>query len=78
MSRSKWKGPVLKQKRINNRTIAKRDTEITPSFVGKIIWGHTGKDLIKVEVTEKMLRHKLGEFIPTRKFFSFKKKKKKK
>ena len=78
MSRSKWKGPVLKQKALKSRIIVKRYSEITPNCVGKTLWGHNGKDLIKIEVKEEMLRHKFGEFIPTRKPFTFKKKKKKK
>ena len=87
MSRSKWKGPFVKTKLFSNvsnkktkntiKTIS-RNSEITPGFIGLVFEVHNGKNFSKVEITEDMIGFKLGEFSPTRRKFSFKKKKKKK
>ena len=87
MSRSKWKGPFINMKlfkdvnnkkfRNNLRTLS-RYSEITPGFIGLIFEVHNGKNFSKIEITEDMVGFKLGEFSPTRRKFSLKKKKKKK
>ena len=77
MSRSKWKGPYMRQK-IGKQTILKRSSEITPNMVEKIFWVHNGKSLIKIAISEKMLGFKAGEFVATRSQFVFKKKRRKK
>ena len=78
MSRSLKKGPfadasLLKkidamnaegQKQIV-KTWSRRST-IFPSFVGHTIAVHDGRKPIPVYVTEDMVGHKLGEFVPTR------------
>ena len=80
MSRSLKKGPfadasLLKkidamnaegQKQIV-KTQSRRST-IFPSFVGHTIAVHDGRKHIPVYVTEDMVGHKLGEFVPTRTF----------
>jgi small subunit ribosomal protein S19 len=80
MSRSLKKGPfadksLLKkidamnaegQKQIV-KTWSRRST-IFPSFVGHTIAVHDGRKHIPVYVTEDMVGHKLGEFVPTRTF----------
>ena len=80
MSRSLKKGPfadasLLKkidamnaegQKQIV-KTWSRRST-IFPSFVGHTIAIHDGRKHIPVYVTEDMVGHKLGEFVPTRTF----------
>jgi len=43
-----------------------RASTITPEFVGLTIAVHNGKQFIPVYVTENMVGHKLGEFLPTR------------
>ncbi len=45
-----------------------RDCTISPEFVGHTFGVHNGKTHISVFVTENMVGHKLGEFVPTRKF----------
>ena len=87
MSRAKWKGPFLTDNIINNckkkdnknfKTeifTEVRSTVIIPKFIGLNINVHNGKTFSKVTITDKMLGHKLGEFVPTRKKFSYKKKK---
>ena len=80
MSRSLKKGPfadasLLKkidamnaegQKQII-KTWSRRST-IFPSFVGHTIAVHDGRKHIPVYVTEDMVGHKLGEFVPRRTF----------
>ncbi len=80
MGRSVKKGPFTDdhlEKRIDAlnaankkeviRTWSRRST-ILPEFVGHTIAVHNGKKFIPVYVTENMVGHKLGEFVPTRIF----------
>lgn len=88
MSRVKWKPPYVEKSlltRINNelttskneiRTIS-RQSVIIPKFVGITLQIYNGKTFSKLKITEEMIGHKLGEFSPTRKRFTFKKKKSK-
>ncbi len=82
MARSLKKGPfvddhVLKKvKRAKDgeskkiiQTWSRRST-IIPEFVGMTFAVHNGKKFIPVFVTENMVGHKLGEFSPTRTFYS--------
>jgi small subunit ribosomal protein S19 len=81
MSRSKWKGPYFKKNNFKTRNkiqeIEKKFT-IIPFFVGSYVKVYTGKKFIKINITENMIGHKIGEFIPTRERFEFKKNKKQK
>ena len=45
-----------------------RSSTIFPDFVGHTIAVHNGKNHVPVFVTEEMVGHKLGEFVPTRTF----------
>lgn len=85
MSRSKWKGPYINVKDINNvkkhqQNIleASRSSEIIPSFLGLTFNIHNGKNFAEIAVTNDMVGHKFGEFSFTRSKFAFKKKKLKK
>jgi small subunit ribosomal protein S19 len=49
------------------QTWSRRST-ITPDFVGLNFNVHNGKTFMAVYVTENMVGHKLGEFVPTRAF----------
>ena len=49
------------------KTWSRRST-IFPSFVGLTIAVYDGKKHVPVFVTEDMVGHKLGEFVPTRTF----------
>jgi small subunit ribosomal protein S19 len=51
------------------KTWSRRST-ITPELIGQTFAVHNGKKFIPVFVTENMVGHKLGEFAPTRTFFS--------
>ena len=47
-----------------------RRSDIIPDMVGLTFAVHNGKKFIPVFVTENMVGHKLGEFSPTRTFYS--------
>jgi small subunit ribosomal protein S19 len=51
------------------KTWSRRST-VTPELIGQTFAVHNGKKFIPVFVTENMVGHKLGEFAPTRTFFS--------
>lgn len=80
MARSLKKGPYVEEslmKKVqemnkgNKKTVIKtwsRRSTIFPDFVGHTIAVHNGKDFIPVYITEDMVGHKLGEFVPTRTF----------
>ncbi len=80
MARSLKKGPFIDEhlkKKVENisksgkkevvKTWSRRST-IFPDFIGHTFAVHNGKEFIPVYVTEEMVGHKLGEFVPTRKF----------
>ena len=78
MSRSVKKGPYVQPvllKRIQEMNAAgekkivktwSRASIIFPDFVGHTIAVHDGRKHVPVYVTEDMVGHKLGEFVPTR------------
>ena len=82
MPRSLKKGPFVDEnllKKARNATETKsrkiiktwsRRSTILPEFVGLTFAVHNGKKFIPVFVTENMVGHKLGEFSPTRTFYS--------
>jgi small subunit ribosomal protein S19 len=51
------------------KTWSRRST-VTPDMVGLTFAVHNGKKFIPVFVTEEMVGYKLGEFAPTRIFYS--------
>lgn len=88
MSRAKWKGPYVKKTLLKNFLvnisknnyqseiiIFNRSSTIIPQFIGNYFKIHNGKTFSKIQITENMVGKKFGEFSPTRKKFSFKKKK---
>jgi small subunit ribosomal protein S19 len=80
MSRSLKKGPfcddhlmakVEKLNLANKKEVIKtwsRRSTIFPQFVEHTFAVYNGKEHVPVYVTEDMVGHKLGEFVPTRKF----------
>ena len=80
MSRSIKKGPYVDErllKRITEMNEAgekrvlktwKRASTIFPEMVGHTIAVHDGRKHVPVYVTEDMVGHRLGEFVPTRTF----------
>jgi len=78
MKRAKWKGPFIKNSNNQNRfKVLPRNYEITAQVVGLTCNVHSGKKLVKLNLTDGMVGHKVGEFSPTRAKFVYKKKKKK-
>lgn len=82
MSRSLKKGPfvdkhllekALEAGQADSRRVIKtwsRRSVILPEFIGLTFAVHNGKRFMPVYVTEEMVGHKLGEFSPTRTFYS--------
>ena len=46
-----------------------RRSMIVPEMVGLTFAVHNGKEFVPVFVTENMVGHKLGEFVPTRTYY---------
>nr|YP_009944633.1 ribosomal protein S19 [Osmundea sinicola]QFR99927.1 ribosomal protein S19 [Osmundea sinicola] len=82
MSRSIFKGPYIDYKLLNRinhlnenqktDTIKtwSRSSTIVPNMIGHTIAVHNGKQHFPVFISEQMIGHKLGEFVPTRTFRS--------
>ena len=80
MSRSIKKGPFVQPKLLarvqamneaGEKRVLKtwsRASTIFPDFVGHTFAVHDGRKHVPVYVTEDMVGHKLGEFVPTRTF----------
>ena len=78
MSRSVKKGPFVQEKLLKRvqdmndkgeKIVLKtwsRSSTIFPDFVGHTFAVHDGRKHVPVYVTEDMVGHKLGEFVPTR------------
>ncbi len=82
MARSIKKGPYVEAKLLEkvrraeasgDRSVIKtwsRRSTVVPELIGFTFAVHNGKKFIPVFVTENMVGHKLGEFAPTRTFYS--------
>ena len=82
MSRSLKKGPFVNIKlleqiyllnRQNNKQTLKtwsRSSTVLPDMVGHTIAVHNGKQHFPIFISDQMVGHKLGEFVPTRTFRS--------
>ena len=80
MSRSQKKGPfvdeklfakVQKAEEAGNREPIKtwaRACTVVPEFIGFTFMVHNGRQHVKVQITDDMVGHKLGEFAATRTF----------
>lgn len=45
-----------------------RSSHIIPDMIGFTFAVHSGRQFVSVYVNEEMIGHRLGEFVPTRKF----------
>nr|YP_010155996.1 ribosomal protein S19 [Cumathamnion serrulatum]QQY85386.1 ribosomal protein S19 [Cumathamnion serrulatum] len=82
MSRSLTKGPYIEFKlfqkieklnKKNKKDIIKtwsRSSTIIPDMIGHTFAVHNGKQHFPVFISDQMVGHKLGEFVPTRTFRS--------
>jgi len=80
MARSLKKGPFINDKLLKKLKQAKdssdrkpiktwsRASMVLPEFVGFTFAVHDGRKHIPVFITESMVGHRLGEFVPTRTF----------
>lgn len=82
MARSVKKGAYIEEKLLDKvrkaeasgsksviKTWSRRST-VVPELIGQTFAVHNGKKFVPVFVTENMVGHKLGEFSPTRTFYS--------
>ncbi len=82
MARSVKKGAYIEEKLLEKvrkaeasgsksviKTWSRRST-VVPELIGQTFAVHNGKKFVPVFVTENMVGHKLGEFSPTRTFYS--------
>ena len=80
MARAVWKGPFVEEslmkkvdkyktdpKKIPIKTWSRKST-IIPDFVGVSFLIYNGKKFIPITISDEMVGHKLGEFVPTRQF----------
>ena len=86
MNRVNWKGPYIDSKLLKKtkdfrlfskkkiKTLFKNST-ILPRFIGSTLWVYNGKTFTMIKIIDEMVGHKLGEFVSTRKKFSYKKNK---
>lgn len=82
MGRSLKKGPFISVKllkkieKLNTQNLTQvlntrsRSSTIIPIMVGHTIAVHNGKQHFPVFISDQMVGHKLGEFVPTRTFKS--------
>lgn len=82
MSRSLLKGPYIEVKlfqkivKLNKQNSKKtiktwsRSSTIIPNMVGHTIAVYNGKQHFPIFISDQMIGHKLGEFVPTRTFKS--------
>lgn len=80
MSRSLKKGPfvsnsllnkIAKMSSINTKSILltwSRSSTILPVMIGYTIAVYNGKEHIPILISDQMIGHKLGEFVPTRSY----------
>ena len=80
MARSVWNGPFVEQILITKFVKQKKETKkkpiktwsrkstIIPDFIGISFLIYNGKKFIPITISEDMVGHKFGEFVPTRQF----------
>lgn len=85
MGRSLKKGPyiayhllnkIIKLNTLGKKEVIKtwsRSSTILPIMIGHTISVYNGKKHIPIFISDQLIGHKLGEFAPTRLFFSHKK-----
>jgi ribosomal protein S19 len=75
MKRNNWKGPLLQfDKKTSIIKTFSKNSMILPNFLGYQLEVYNGKTFLKINIVKEMIGFKVGEFVPTRKKFSFKKK----
>jgi len=81
MSRNSKKSPFFKYNLINNQKkwiqIFNKNLIIMPEYIDYTFNIYNGKNFIKLKIIKDMIGYKFGEFINTRKRYTYKKNKKK-
>ena len=78
MSRSKYKGPFFKVNLLKKKKwikITNKNLTILPEYNQRTVNVYNGKIFITLEINDKMIGFKFGEFINTRKKHIYKKNK---
>lgn len=75
MSRSLFKSPFIKNKKLKTNKSINNNFIILPSHINKTFFLYNGHQNVKLKVKDEMIGHKFGEFIRTRKICKHKKKK---
>ena len=78
MSRSKYKGPFFKVNYLKKKKwlkITNKNLTILPEYNQRTVNVYNGKIFITLEINDKMIGFKFGEFINTRKKHIYKKNK---
>ena len=78
MSRSKYKGPFFKVNFLKKQKwlkITNKNLTILPEYDNHFVSIYNGKRFLNLEIKNKMIGFKIGEFINTRKKHIYKKKK---
>nr|WGU20093.1 ribosomal protein S19 [Phytophthora sp. ML-2023a] len=78
MSRSKYKGPFFKVNLLKKKQwikIINKNLTILPEYSNQRVSVYNGKIFVNLEINDKMIGFKFGEFINTRKKHIYKKKK---
>lgn len=87
MNRVKWKGPYIEKHLLEKAKSSKltsksslntmsKNSVLLPSFIELTFRVYNGKTFTIVKIIDEMVGHKLGEFVSTRRQFSYKKRKK--
>jgi small subunit ribosomal protein S19 len=84
MPRSIWKNPFSENQIFKDIYLSldskkpirllNRHTVIFPTFIGRIFSVYNGKNFVNIQISEKMIGYKFGEFVLTRKKAIHKKK----
>jgi len=77
MSRIKTKGIFFKVKLTKDKEwikIYNKNLTILPEYINKIINVYNGNSFINIKISKDMIGYKFGEYIYTKKKFSYKKK----
>lgn len=69
---------ILKAPKSSPLKVWSRSLKVVEKLVGSRLRIYNGKEFVPLLIVPAMLGHKLGEFVPTRARYEFKKKKKKK
>lgn len=78
MSRSQYKGPFFQLHLFKNnkkKTIYNKNLTIIPKYMNSYVSVYNGSRFVSLKIKENMVGYKFGEFLYTRKRFSFKKNK---